>query len=276
MPPRSPTIVGSAVETIVESSIASRSTSIRAPKMRRTRACGIGGVPAASVTGRPPPRAARERRKGPGARLRAASGRGDGRAPGRRARGAQAVECEGEVAPPGARGDLGGGLDDAAQRPDQGDQVAVGEVLAQAVGPGAVEHALDAPAQPPPHVVETRRPGSLEQRVPELEVRLLEQRDLLEEGDQRIPPGEGVEPVDEVCERRDVLLGERREQGQPVGEVPVERADPDPCLTGDRVERGVGTPLAEHCPGCRDEPGAIRGGISTERAIRCTAGTRER
>ena len=47
MPPRSPTIVGSAVETIVWSSAASSSTSISARKIARTRGWGCG---AASVT----------------------------------------------------------------------------------------------------------------------------------------------------------------------------------------------------------------------------------
>ena len=44
MPPRSPTIVGSAVETIVWSSAARRSTSISAMKMARTRGWGCRTV----------------------------------------------------------------------------------------------------------------------------------------------------------------------------------------------------------------------------------------
>src|SRR3954469_24275468 len=44
MPPRSPTIVGSAVDTIVWSSDASRSVSSSAPKIRRTR-WGSGASP---------------------------------------------------------------------------------------------------------------------------------------------------------------------------------------------------------------------------------------
>ena len=44
IPPRSPTIVGSAVETIVWSSAASSSTSISAAKIARTRGCGCRPV----------------------------------------------------------------------------------------------------------------------------------------------------------------------------------------------------------------------------------------
>jgi hypothetical protein len=45
IPPRSPTIVGSAVETIVWSSEASSRTSISAAKIRRTRgATSVGGA----------------------------------------------------------------------------------------------------------------------------------------------------------------------------------------------------------------------------------------
>ncbi len=44
MPPRSPTIVGSAVETIVWSSDASSKTSINARKIRRTRGAGVLGA----------------------------------------------------------------------------------------------------------------------------------------------------------------------------------------------------------------------------------------
>ena len=47
IPPRSPTIVGSAVETIVWSSDASSRTSISAAKIRRTR----GGAPSGSTVG---------------------------------------------------------------------------------------------------------------------------------------------------------------------------------------------------------------------------------
>jgi hypothetical protein len=43
-PPRSPTIVGSAVATIVWSSEASRTTRISAPKITRTRGAGCCGV----------------------------------------------------------------------------------------------------------------------------------------------------------------------------------------------------------------------------------------
>ena len=43
MPPRSPTIVGSAVETIVWSSDASSNTSSRAPKISRMRGAGSWG-----------------------------------------------------------------------------------------------------------------------------------------------------------------------------------------------------------------------------------------
>ena len=50
MPPRSPTIVGSAVETIVWSSDASSSTSISATKIRRTRgAWAVGAVTSADI-----------------------------------------------------------------------------------------------------------------------------------------------------------------------------------------------------------------------------------
>ena len=50
MPPSSPTIVGSAVDTIVWSSEASSITSISAPKIRRTRgAFSAGGAAAVSA-----------------------------------------------------------------------------------------------------------------------------------------------------------------------------------------------------------------------------------
>src|SRR5207237_372027 len=49
IPPRSPTIVGSAVETIVWSSDASSRTSSRAPKIRRTRGAA-GALLVAEVT----------------------------------------------------------------------------------------------------------------------------------------------------------------------------------------------------------------------------------
>jgi hypothetical protein len=54
MPPRSPTIVGKAVDTIVWSRDASSNTSSRAPKIRRTR-CGCSrpaGAAAVVLTGR--------------------------------------------------------------------------------------------------------------------------------------------------------------------------------------------------------------------------------
>src|SRR5262249_9800889 len=52
MPPRSPTMVGSAVDTIVWSSDASSITSSSAPKIRRTRCSGwaAGGAGGASAT----------------------------------------------------------------------------------------------------------------------------------------------------------------------------------------------------------------------------------
>src|SRR3954471_3005443 len=53
MPPRSPTIVGSAVETIVWSSDASSITSSSAPKIRRTRCAGRRSWTAAIRTGLP-------------------------------------------------------------------------------------------------------------------------------------------------------------------------------------------------------------------------------
>ena len=54
-PPRSPTIVGSAVATIVWSSDASRMTSISAPKIRRTRGAGCAGALTVSGTSRSAP-----------------------------------------------------------------------------------------------------------------------------------------------------------------------------------------------------------------------------
>ncbi len=53
IPPRSPAIVGSAVETIVESSDASSITSISAPKIGPTRASTRSDVEAAELTRRP-------------------------------------------------------------------------------------------------------------------------------------------------------------------------------------------------------------------------------
>src|SRR5438067_5144052 len=249
-PPRSPTIVGSAVETIVWSSAARNMPSMSAAKT--VQSARPWSRPSSAML---PPR--RPRELGLGQRRRR-----------QRARrlGAEPVKQEAEVPAPVVRRDGGRRLDHAAVRPED-----EREILSREVGP---ERALLLrPLDQPPK----RRPDPLAHRLRALPA-VLAREHVLEPPVRRVPgerllekPGEagpgvvrGGRLLRQANELREGVLEHRVDEVLLRREVAVERSHPDARMPGELLDRDLDAGAGEELPRARDEPLVVAAGVAAQ------------
>ena len=180
IPPRSPTIVGSAVETIVWSSAASSRTRTSAEKITRMRRC------CSVMRRRPFPVVAVAQRLDRGLELRLGERPCHLR---RRGSGPHPVEQDPQVTPPGVWSDLGGRLEDRRERPHRDREIGDREVVAQRpLLAGAVDQPLQQRQDLPAALCDDAAAARLAQEhCSQRQVPGLELEHLLEEAGQPRP-----------------------------------------------------------------------------------------
>ncbi len=253
-PPRSPTIVGSAVDTIVWSSEASSSTSISAAKISRTRCCGREAVrltrapPSSGAASSPAAGiAARADTASPRPAAASSSGGSDLRQlptprAGRRA--ASADDGATRVGAASAVASITGANDHRSSVRSANREVRAELPLGRARAPGS--------ARTPAHLSPRLGQPTLARRIAQEHllqhaIAALELQHSLEERDQARPGiglgqgglGHRQELVHALGEHRLDQIGSRRK-------VAVERRDANTRSTGDHVQPHLDTLLCEH------------------------------
>ena len=170
--------------------------------------------------------------------------------------GPQAVEQPVEMAAPGVRGDLGGGVDQRPERPESQSEVRQDEVdPKRPLLPGALER----PLEDRPELLACAREPALAWRVAHQHVlqhaiACLELERPFEHEDDRLPRVRlGLRCLAECDELADPALEDRLDERLPTREVAIEGPDPEPGPPGDLFERGVHAPFGEHLTRCGDE-----------------------
>jgi hypothetical protein len=170
--------------------------------------------------------------------------RRDGR--GRRRPGTEAVEHEPEMTTPGIGRDVGGRVEDRAERPKEDDQVGKGEVGPQdPFATGSLEQLLAQLLDPVVGLVEQPRARRVaHHQLPEHVVAALELDHLLDElleSEQRV--GAGERTLDDADDLFCLLLEDRVHERLATREVAVEGSGSDPGALEDRLDRGVDAAL---------------------------------
>ena len=279
-PPRSPTIVGSAVETIVWSSDASRRTSISAAEdqpdpLRRLR-CGRRGRAHDPRAGRPvaglcvePLFSATAHRFGEllvverGLALRSRAFR------------AETVEKPVQMAPPGRGGDLGRRVDHRGEGPEHEREIGNVEVGSQdtlCVSPP--DHLLEQLPQLLPRFPQQAFAGRVtDEDLAQNAVSALKLERRLQEPDEARPRVGLLERAfGEREELVDALGEDRLDERAPVREVAVQRRRAHPGAAGNLVEAGIDAVLRERRAGSSYERRAVALRISSRSrlALSCT------